>query len=75
MTWMDSLREAIRRRCERNGTDYVTRKELIEWELPTIIRETGSAGETPEQTLSEKLQKLRNLGEIEFVTPGVYRRK
>ena len=28
MTWKDSLRKAICRRCEHNGTDYFTREQL-----------------------------------------------
>ena len=27
MTWKDSLRKAICRRCEHNGTDYFTREQ------------------------------------------------
>ena len=48
MTWKDSLRKAICRRCEHNGTDYFTREQLIQWELPTIRSETESIGKTPE---------------------------
>ena len=58
MKWVDSLREAICRRCDHNGTDYFTREQLIQWELPTIICETGSTGRTPEQTLSRELQRF-----------------
>lgn len=75
MEWADSVRDAIRRRCEHNGTDYCTRQQLIKWELSTIASETGSDAEDPGQSLSESLQKLRNSGEIEFVSRGVYKRK
>ena len=74
MKWTDSLREAICRRCEHNGSDCFTREQLIQWELETIIRETGSTGKTPQQTLSRELQRLRYLGEIEFLDDrGNYR--
>ena len=75
MTWKDSLRKAICRRCEHNGTDYFTRKKLIQWELNTIIRETDSIAEDPKQSLSRELQDLRDSGEIEFLGRGDYRLK
>lgn len=75
MTWKDSLRKAICRRCEHNGTDYFTREQLIQWELPTIRSETGSTGKTPEKTLSRELHHLRDSGEIEFLDRGHYRLK
>ena len=74
MKWIDSVRDAIRRICARQGTDDFTRQELIEQELPRIVDETGSTGETPDFTLSRVLQELRDLGEIEFVNDrGGYR--
>ena len=75
MTWKDSLRKAICRRCEHNGTDYFTRKKLIQWELNTIICETNSIAEDPGQSLSRELQHLRDSGEIEFLGRGDYRLK
>ena len=76
MKWIDSVRDAVRRVCVHNSTGHFTRQQLIEKELSRIIDETGSTGETPEQTLSRVLQDLRDLGEIEFVNDrGDYRKK
>ena len=75
MTWKDSLRKAICRRCEHNGTDHFTREQLIQWELPTIRSENEITGKTPAQTLSRELQDLRDLGEIEFLGRGNYKLK
>lgn len=51
----------------------IYRYRLLEDELEQIRAETGSKGETPEQTLSRTLQELRDEGEIEFVGNGAYR--
>lgn len=52
-----------------------TRQELIRRELPRIVAEIDSHGTTPAQTLSRVLQELRDLGHIEFLGPGQYRRQ
>lgn len=73
LRWKDAVRSAIHRRCNHTGSNCVTRQELIRFELPRIIQETGSRGRTPEQTLSRELQELVKLGEIERIGDGVYR--
>lgn len=71
--WRESVAGAVNRVAERRNTPIITRQQLIDEELPRIIRETGSRGATPEQTLSRVLQALRDDGQIAFVAPGEYR--
>lgn len=75
MTWQESVAnaKAIRRLTSRSGNKVFTRQELIDSEMAQIAAETGSGGETPEQTLSRVLQELRDQGIIEFQAAGVYR--
>lgn len=74
--WKDSVRDAIRRQCDRNGSDFFTLQELKRMDLDQIIRETQAhRAKTPDRTLERVLQQLRDLGEIEFVdNRGRYRR-
>jgi len=72
--WRDAVREAVRRVSDRNGSNFFTRQELITTELDQIFQETASEGCTPDQTLSRVLQDLRDLGEIEFLGRGKYRK-
>jgi hypothetical protein len=72
--WRESVLNAIHRSATKNEDGLISRKMLFEQELPTIIMETKSVGQTPAQTLSRVLQELRTEGEIEFVENGVYRR-
>jgi len=73
MTWQESVAAAIRRLTSKTGNKVFSRQELIDSEIAQIVAETGSSGETPEQTLSRVLQELRNQGMIEFEAAGVYR--
>jgi putative restriction endonuclease len=72
-TWRESVAAALMRQAGKQHTGIVTRQQLIEGELPRIVRETGSRGATPEQTLSRVLQDLRDDKQIEFKGPGEYR--
>jgi hypothetical protein len=49
LTWRESVAVALMRQAERQRTRNVT-GQLIERELPRIVRETGARGATPEQT-------------------------
>ncbi len=60
MNWQESVATAVRRLAKQNGSNVFTRQQLIDSELAEIIQEVGSAGETPEQTLSRVLQELRD---------------
>ncbi len=71
--WSEAVEIAVRRLAERLGTDEFTRQQLIDHELPHIVRETGSRGETPAMTLSRELQQLRDEGQIAFEARGQYR--
>lgn len=72
MRWQESVWAAVRRRAAA-GDGTFTRAELIAHELPQIVRETGSTGATPEQTLSRELQQLRDCGLLIFSGDGTYR--
>lgn len=65
----------MNRVCEGNGSDGFTRQQLIERELPRLVYETCTSWPPPEKMMDLQLQKLRDLGEIEFLEPGTYRRK
>ncbi len=71
--WSESVEIAVRRLAASQRRQVFTRQEMIVTELPRIIRETGSSGQTPERTLSRELQELRDRGGIEFVSSGTYR--
>jgi len=73
--WGDALRDAVNRVCEGNGSDGFTRQQLIERELPRLVHETCMGWIPPEKMMDLQLRKLRDLGEIEFLEPGTYRRK
>src|SRR5690606_37825428 len=63
---------AIKELTLRNGSPVFSRQELIKEELQRIINQTGSPGETPEQSLSRELQALRNQGLLLFIRRGSY---
>lgn len=72
--WSKVVEEAVRRHVDSIGDPVFTRQELVDAELNRIVSETGSAGETPHQTLSRELQQLRDAGVLEFVDDqGTYR--
>ena len=71
--WRLSVLDAIERLSNRSQGNVVTRQQLIQNELPTIIKETQSEGKTPEYTLSYELQQLRDSGLLDFLDPGRYR--
>ncbi len=73
MTWQESVLSAVRRMTKNSDSRVFTRQQLIDSELTRIVREVRSTGETPDQTLSRVLQKLRDEGVIEFVSDDVYR--
>jgi putative restriction endonuclease len=51
---------------DSTGDPVFTRQELKDSPLSRIVSETGSAGETPHQTLSRELQQLRNAGVLKL---------
>ena len=72
--WSEVVEEAVRRHIDSTGDPVFTRQELRDAQLDWIISETGSEGETPQQTLSRELQQLRDSGVLEFVDDrGTYR--
>jgi len=71
-TWPEAVRDAIKRICSGKNSNRFTRQEILQLEMDTIEKETGSHGKTPEQTLSRILQDIRDSGEIEFLGQGKY---
>lgn len=72
MTWKESTIEALTRMSLRHRRNFFTRTEIIDEELENIIRDVGSIGRTPAQTLSRVLQELRDEGYLEFNGHGSY---
>jgi putative restriction endonuclease len=71
--WSEAVEAAVRRFVGRTGTPVFTRQALMDAELDAIVAQVGSAGATPQQTLSRELQQLRDAGAIEFLDHGTYR--
>lgn len=71
--WSNSVANAVRRHVAKSGSHIFTRQALMEAELDAIVADTGSAGATPNQTLSRELQQLRDNGVLEFIEQGTYR--
>ncbi len=73
LTWRESVAAAVTRLIQRSGRRTFSRDELIHHELPRMVEETHSDGQTPWQTVSRILQELRDDGQLEFLRPGKYR--
>jgi len=70
-TWRDAVWEAVQRQSFENAA--FTRQRLIDRELDTIVKDVGSEGATPAQTLSRILQELRDESVLIFDGGGCYR--
>ena len=76
ITWKDAVLAAIKRLVGARQNTEFTRLDIIKSELAAILKEVGSKGDTPEQTLSRVLQELRQAEVIEFIdNQGSYRLK
>jgi putative restriction endonuclease len=73
--WSEAVEIAVARLAGRLGNPQFTLQQLVDEELPRIIRETGSRGATPGATLRRELQELRDRDGIEFLGRGLYRLK
>lgn len=73
--WSEAVEIAVSRLAGRLGQPQFTLHQLVDEELPRIVRETGSRGATPAATLRRELQELRDRGGIEFLGRGLYRLK
>ena len=73
--WSESVELAVARLAGRLGQPQFTLQQLVDDELPRIVRETGSRGATPAATLRRELQELRDRDGIEFLGRGQYRLK
>ena len=72
MTWKEATIEALTRMSLRHRRNFFTRSEIIDEELKNIVRDVGSVGATPAQTLSRVLQELRDEGYLDFDGHGGY---
>ena len=70
-TWKSEIIRTIKENY--NVDDVITRQTFCENFLPEIIKNIGSKGKTPDQTLSFYFQRLRNEGYVEFVFAGEYK--
>lgn len=71
--WRDSVLDSMCRRATHDPEGVVHRRDLIDHELDQIVAESEAHGRTPEQTMSNALQRLRDEGVIEFLGRGKYR--
>jgi len=71
--WSETVELAVARLAGRHEDAHFTLQQLVDEELPRIVRETGSRGLTPEATLRRELQELRDRDGIEFLGRGLYR--
>ncbi len=72
--WHDAVKAALGRMLERYPDGIITLKQLKVYELKRIVRDTGSTGRTPGQTLQRVCQELRDIGVLEFIDDrGTYR--
>ena len=73
-SWTEAVTEAARRVASRRADGVFTRQDLLAEDRDRMVADTGSQGETPEQTISRDLQQLREAGIIEFIDDaGTYR--
>lgn len=68
ITWRDAVINGIKQLTESKNSKIFTRQEMIDQQLPFIIQEADSTGETPAQTLSRVLQELRDDNLLEFMS-------
>nr|WP_321508940.1 hypothetical protein [uncultured Hyphomonas sp.] len=68
LIWRDAVINGIQRLTETKNSKIFTRQELIDQQLPLIVQEVGSTGETPSQTLSRILQELRDDDLLDFMS-------
>ncbi len=64
--WKDAVRNAIVRVCKLQGSRQFSAYDLRA-HLDSMVRETGSRGRTPMDTVFRELQELRDLDELIFL--------
>ncbi len=74
MKWRVAVEVAIKRQTRRNNNAIFTNKELLSNELAYIYVATQSDGDTPNRSLSETLQRLRDARPpvVAFIATGIY---
>lgn len=72
LTWKQAVKTALRRYATRNSTIKIERDRFLREELSRMIKDTGSVGITPSQTVSRVLQELRDNGFLFFSNTGLY---
>ncbi len=72
-TWKQSVWEALQRLAAASHDSAITRQQIVQDALPSIVARIRSTGKTAHQTLSRVLQELRDDGVIVFDGGGKYR--
>lgn len=72
MSWRETVLTSLHAHSARHQTRVVERQQFISEEMSVIVAGTGSAGLTPNQTLSRVFQELRNDGLLEFLERRSY---
>lgn len=72
MIWRNAVLLPILRFTTRHQTKTIGREYFHKEELPQIIQETQSYGDTPEKTLDREMQELRDEGFLRFLGSGKY---
>lgn len=71
-TWKAAVLAALHRYSKRYRSLQIERASFLREELAAVVRQTGTAGRTPAQTVSRILQELRDEGTLYFSSVGVY---
>jgi len=76
LSWPVAILNALQRYCKRRHTRVFRLQDFINEELENITKDTKTQGKTPKNTVRYYLQKLRDVGDIEFLdNQGTYRLK
>lgn len=74
LTWKEAVTAAVHRIAAKKSDGIFTRQELVDEEGARMCANTGTAGETPMQTVSRVMQELRDDNVVTFVdNRGTYR--
>ena len=69
--WQRAALDGIRRYCSRHQTRLIKRQQLIDEELPTIVKDAAARGDTPWSTLDRVKQELRRAGILSHIKGGL----
>lgn len=71
--WKDATLDSLRHYSRRHGTRIIKFQQFVDEELHAIVAATRTVGKTPDATLREILQQLRDRGQLRFIdNSGTY---